>query len=77
MAGNSQMEEHERALFGIHGVTGMLIATVLLLTILAVLTIGALNVQNAEATNFYSINQDTSGLKMIDSSENQYKHYKN
>ncbi len=64
MAGNTQMNEHERGLFSlIHGITGMLIATVLLLSILAFLTINAIAVQQKNAENFYEINQDLHGLK--------------
>ena len=37
MANNTQMNENERGIFKLHGITGMLIAVVLLLTILAVL----------------------------------------
>ena len=55
-----------RNVFGLHGVTGMLIATVLLLTILAVLTVLGLGVQNANAENFYDI-KDEKSIKMIDS----------
>ena len=39
MAKNSQMNENERGIFALSGITGMLIATVLLLSILAFLTI--------------------------------------
>ncbi len=64
MAGNSQMNENERGLFSLlHGITGMLIATVLLLTILAVLVFNAIVVQQNEAQNFYKINQSLDGLK--------------
>lgn len=49
-----------RSVFSIHGVTGMLIATVLLLSILVVLTIWGLGVQNANAENFYKIQDETS-----------------
>jgi len=77
MAGNTQMNENERGIFSfMHGLTGYLIAVVLLLSILAGLTIGAITVQSAEAMNYYSINQDINGLKFIDSGENQYKNYK-
>jgi hypothetical protein len=75
MAGNTQLNDSERGAFGIHGITGYLIAVVLLLSILAFLTINAIGVQNAEATNYYTINQDINGLKMIDSSANQYQNY--
>jgi cytoskeletal protein RodZ len=62
MAGNTQMNENERGIFKLSGITGMLIATVLLLTILVVLTISAINVQQDQSTNFYKINQDINGL---------------
>ncbi|MGB5918290.1 DUF4006 family protein [Arcobacter sp.] len=65
MAKNSQMNENERGLFALSGITGMLIATVLLLSILAFLTINAIGVQQNEAQNFYKINQDLNGLKAI------------
>jgi hypothetical protein len=42
-----------RGLFKLNGITGMLIATVLLLTILGVLTVWGLMVQQASATNYY------------------------
>ncbi len=63
MAKNSQMNENERGIFALSGITGMLIATVLLLSILAFLTINAIGVQQNEAQNFYKINQDLTGLK--------------
>jgi len=62
MAGNTHMNENERGIFKLSGITGMLIATVLLLTILVVLTISAINVQQDQSTNFYKINQDINGL---------------
>lgn len=57
-----------RSVFSIHGVTGMLIATVLLLSILVVLTVLGLGVQQANAENFYKI-QDEKSIKMF-STEN-------
>ena len=57
-----------RSVFALDGVTGMLIATVLLLSILAFLTINALAVQSANAENFYDI-KDEKSIKMI-STEN-------
>jgi len=70
MAGNTQMNENERGLFSLlHGITGMLIATVLLLSILGVLTYNAIVVQQNESTNFYKINQDLNALK-ANSAEN-------
>jgi hypothetical protein len=59
--------------FRLNGLTGFLIAVVLLLSILAVLTVQAISIQKAEATNFYEINQDTNAIKMIDS--NNKDHY--
>ncbi len=74
MSGNSQMNENERGLFSLlHGITGMLIATVLLLIILGVLSYNAIVVQQNESTNFYKINQDLNALK-ANSTDNQ-KHY--
>ncbi|MEA3289075.1 MAG: DUF4006 family protein [Campylobacterota bacterium] len=65
MAGNTQMNDSERGVFSfIHGVTGYLAATVLLLSILAILTINAIAVQSANAENYYEINQDLHALKM-------------
>ena len=73
MAGNTQMNENERGIFKLSGITGMLIATLLLLTILAVLTVFGIKVQQNEATNFYQINQDLQGLKM--NSSDNHTHY--
>ncbi len=64
MAGNTQMNENERGVFSLlHGITGMLVATVLLLLILGVLTVLGIGVQANNATNYYEINQDLNGLK--------------
>ena len=73
MAGNTQMNENERGIFKLSGITGMLIATALLLTILVVLTYNGIKVQQNEATNFYQINQDLQGLKM--NSSDNHTHY--
>ena len=54
-----------RSVFALNGVTGMLIATVLLLTILVGLTIWGLGVQQANANNFYKV-EDAKSIKMID-----------
>ncbi len=65
MAGNNtQMNEKERGIFSlIHGITGMLIATVLLLSILGGLTYWGFTVQKENATNYYEINQDLNAIK--------------
>ena len=48
-----------RSVFALDGITGMLIATVLLLSILAGLTVWGLNVQKANMTKFYDIKNKT------------------
>lgn len=58
-------ENTNRSVFGLHGVTGMLIATVLLLTILVVLTMWGLGVQQKSATNFYDPTPITSNLDNV------------
>ena len=66
MAGNTQIDpKTEGGLFSLlHGLTGFFIAVALLLTILGVLTTLAIQTRQANAENFYSINQDLNGLKM-------------
>jgi succinate dehydrogenase/fumarate reductase cytochrome b subunit len=72
MAGNTQMNDNERGIFSlVHGITGMLIATVLLLSILGVLTYFAIVTQQANAEKFYTINKDLHALKM--NSPDNYK----
>ena len=53
-----------RSIFALDGITGMLIATVLLLSILAALTVINIGVQNSNANNFYDI-KDQQSIKMI------------
>lgn len=53
-----------RSLFGLNGITGMLIATTLLLSILAFLTVNALSVQHDNADNYYKIVNEKS-IKMF------------
>jgi hypothetical protein len=60
-----------RSIFSIDGITGMLIATVLLLTILVGLTVWGMNVQTSSAANFYDIKDETS-IKMIGSKESDH-----
>lgn len=50
----STTENTNRAVFGLHGVTGMLIATVLLLSILVFLTVWGIGVQQGSASNYYN-----------------------
>ena len=61
-------ENTNRSLFGINGITGMLIATALLLSILAFLITKAISVQRAEATHYYDpspIVDSLDNVKMI------------
>lgn len=62
-----------RGVFSLNGVTGMLIATTLLLSILAGLTMWGINVQQKSASNYYDANiirDNITNVKMI-STENQ------
>jgi hypothetical protein len=49
------MENTNRNVFGLHGITGMLIATVLLLSILAGLTVWGISAQQKVANKPYEI----------------------
>ncbi len=66
-------ENTKRGVFGLNGVMGMLIATVLLLSILAFLTTWGLNVQQGSASHFYDPTPITSSLDNVkqDSKENK------
>lgn len=57
-----------RSIFALDGITGMLIATVLLLSILVFLTVLGIGAQQDNAETFYEI-KDEKALKMI-STEN-------
>jgi len=65
------MESTNRSVFALDGVTGMLIATVLLLGILVYLTVLALGAQQASADKFYEI-KDAKSLKMNDTSNSAH-----
>ncbi|WP_294958243.1 DUF4006 family protein [Sulfurovum sp.] len=61
-------ENTNRSVFALNGVTGMLIATVLLLSILVFLTVWGLGVQQKSATNPYNpapIVNSLDNVKMI------------
>lgn len=47
-----------RNIFALNGISGMLIAVVLLLSIVAVLTFLSITTQSANATNFYKIENE-------------------
>ena len=53
-----------RSVFALNGLTGGIIATGILLSILAFLTVNAISVQQANAENFYKIKNETS-IKMF------------
>jgi len=59
-----KMNDDERGVMALHGLTGGIIATLLLLSILAALTYGAITTQNANSEKYYEVNQDLHGLKM-------------
>jgi uncharacterized iron-regulated membrane protein len=71
-------ENTNRAVFGIHGVTGMLIATVLLLSILTGLTMWGIGVQQGSASNFYDPAPITGSLDNVkmNSTENAQHAFK-
>jgi hypothetical protein len=58
-------ENTNRSVFGLNGVTGMLIATLLLLSILAFLTVWGIKVQQGSASNFYDPTPITSNLDNV------------
>jgi hypothetical protein len=75
MAGNTQMNDNERGVFSfIHGISGMLVAVVLLLSILGGLSYYGIKVQSDNATKFYEINQDLNSIKF--NSPDNHKHRK-
>jgi len=59
----TQMNESERGIFALNGITGYLIAVVLLLSVLGGLTYFAITTQKANAEVYYTIDQDLNGLK--------------
>jgi len=61
------MENTNRSLFGLNGITGMLIATLLLLSILVFLTIWGIKVQQNSATNYYDASSITGSLTNVKS----------
>ncbi|EDP3472650.1 DUF4006 family protein [Campylobacter jejuni] len=69
------MMENNRCVFSLSGVTGMLIATVLLLAILAVLTIWGLKAQQEVMQKPYSL-KDVQSVKMFGSKEQDHRSIK-
>lgn len=66
------MENTSRSIFSIHGITGMLIATVLLLSILVVLTYCGITAQQSVANKPYTI-ENPEQIKMIDKQNAAFK----
>ncbi len=77
MAGNTQIDPRtEGGLFSfMHGLIGYFIFLALFLTIVGVLTTLAIQTQNANATNYYKINQDLNVLTK--NSPDNYKQWIN
>jgi len=72
MAGDLQLNENERNVFALDGVTGYLIAVVLLLSILAFLTVNAISAQANNARAYYKIDQNLDAIKF--KSKDNYTH---
>ncbi|EGG1578768.1 DUF4006 family protein [Campylobacter jejuni] len=69
------MENNNRCVFSLSGVTGMLIAMVLLLAILVVLTIWGLKAQQEVMQKPYSL-KDVQSVKMFGSKEQDHRSIK-
>ncbi|EJS3334215.1 DUF4006 family protein [Campylobacter jejuni] len=69
------MENNNRCVFSLSGVTGMLIATVLLLAILVVLTIWGLKAQQEVMQKPYGL-KDVQSVKMFGSKEQDHRSIK-
>ncbi len=66
------MENTNRNVFGLHGISGMLIAVVLLLSILGTLTFFGLKAQQSVADKPYAI-KDAQSLQMRDANNANQK----
>ena len=68
------MENQNRSVFGVGGVGGMLIATVLLLSILVVLTVLGISAQQDVMQKPYEYDRsELAGVKMLDSYDTESK----
>ncbi len=68
-------ENTNRGIFTLSGITGMLIAVVLLLAILAFLTTWGIGVQQGSATNFYDPTPITSNLDNVKANSKDNKNF--
>jgi succinate dehydrogenase/fumarate reductase cytochrome b subunit len=75
MAGNTQIDpKTEGGLFSLmHGITGYLVAVVLLLSILGTLTFFSITTQAGNATKYYQVNTDLNALKFSSADNNSYR----
>jgi len=64
-------ENTSRGLFALNGITGALIATILLLAVLFLLVFTAINIQKTEATNYYEAN-NLDKVEMISTGNAKY-----
>lgn len=68
------MENQNRCVFGLDGVSGMLIVTVLLLSILVVLTVLGISAQQDVMQKPYEYDRsELAGVKMLDSYDTESK----
>lgn len=68
------MENQNRSVFGLGGVGGMLLTTVVLLSILAVLTVLGISAQQDVMQKPYEYDRsELAGVKMLDSYETESK----
>ena len=68
------MENQNRSVFGLGGVGGMLLTTVVLLSILVVLTVLGISAQQDVMQKPYEYDRsELAGVKMLDSYENDSK----
>lgn len=68
------MENQNRSVFGLGGVGGMLIATVLLLSILVILTVLGISAQQDVMQKPYEYDRsELAGVKMLDSYDTESK----
>ena len=63
MDSETQMKESERSVFGLNGVSGLLIAVVLLVIVTGALTYLGTTTQYENATKYYKINDDLHAIK--------------
>ncbi|MGP1485625.1 MAG: DUF4006 family protein [Campylobacter sp.] len=65
------MENTNRNVFALNGVTGMLIATVLLLSILGILTYFAINIQHDVAIKPYALDGKELKMRSVDNASHK------